>query len=387
MLHCPYCGCQVKEDEIFCTQCGRKLPDDLVDRIPSKNNNNYRLWLLPSILFIIIFCSIIWYDFHLENNTEKAQSLYKQGEALTLEGDYQEALTVFEEALQYKSQFPAATTNKNFVKRAIEIEADLQEVESLIQNKEFQSALTHIDEAENKVKIYNGEAVRQLINKIVTKRKQTQLSQLTSKLEQSPTIDEIKDLLWEAEAIQTEEANSIANDLKNQIIAFISSTASEQLKLNQFTDARAIVNDGLKYAPDSEKLQSLKTTIEKEKAAFETKQQERIEQALNAAEQERQQNQNNAVELVEIELEEDDNQELVVSGEIKSVATVPINSISIEYVIYDKDENEILTNEVYVYPDTLYPDEEGKFDYTHYDLELDLEELEVNTETIKWFLD
>ena len=387
MLYCPYCGSGIKEDEFFCSQCGCKIPNDIHERIGKVTNRN-KTWYIPIIVLFVVSASIVTYYIHLGNQTEIAKDLFKQGEEYALNEEYTKAISMFEDALEHKANFPAATTNKSFLQIASNVNSMLVEANNYLDNNEHQQALALIDNAEDMLKNYNGDFVNQLIERIVDQKKATELKQLQHQLELSPSIDELKNLLWQAESIQTNEADTIAQDLRNQIISYTSSTASEHLKEKQYSLARDVVSDGLKYAPNSEKLLSLKTTIEKEKIAFETEQQNRIEQALNAAEQEREINKNDAVELTDINITTDEQKNLVVSGKIKSVATVPINSISIQYILLDENESELLTNEVYVYPDTLYPDEEGKFDFTHYDfVEVKYENMKVKIETIKWFLD
>lgn len=122
-----------------------------------------------------------------------------------------------------------------------------------------------INEAESSITNYNGEAVTQLIDKLTAKRGSIKLAQLEQKLSQDPGIDDLKVLLWEADAIQSDEADEMMTSIREQIVDYIFSKASEQLNNNQFSDALLLVEDGLKYAPDSEKLLSLKTTIDKEK--------------------------------------------------------------------------------------------------------------------------
>src|SRR5699024_11914754 len=115
---------------------------------------------------------------------------------------------------------------------------------------------------------------------------------------------------------------------------------------------------------ESEKLQSLKTTIEKEKTAFETAQEERIEQAINMAAEENEVNQSDAVELNSVKLKKDGKDKLIVKGKVDSIATIPIHSVVIEYTLTSDKDDETLSNKVFIYPDKLYPNETGKFEYT-----------------------
>src|SRR5699024_524709 len=150
---------------------------------------------------------------------------------------------------------------------------------------------------------------------------------------------------------------------------------------SQFNSAQTIVEDGLRYAPDSEKLQSLKASIEKDKSAFENTIKQRLEQAMNT-----EYNESDAVKLSFVDIEYNDQDQLVVKGEVKSIATVPINSIKVDYSILTKENNELVSNEVLVFPDTLEPEDTGQFEFTHYGIDKE-KNLSIKINKITWYTD
>ncbi|SDJ75921.1 zinc ribbon domain-containing protein [Sediminibacillus albus] len=386
MLHCPYCGSKTKEDELFCIQCGKKLPEDRYERIPQSKYNS-RVWYLPAIAFTVSLIAIGFYYFHLEHQTDQAKEAFKEGEESALEGEFNEALVQFSNALSENANFPAAQENKEFMQVALRSKLDLKQAQDYASENKYQKSLEKINEAEDNLKIYNGEAVDLIISEVVAQRKEIQLSQLKEEMEEDPAIEKLKTLLWQAEGINSRESDTIAKAIRKQIISYIFSTANEQLAQKQFSNARDIVEEGLNYVPESDKLLSLQTTIEKEKTAFETEQQQRIEQAVTAAEKEKTQNENDAVEMLKAKLSQDDQENIVIIGRLKSIATVPINSISVEYSVLNGEGRELFSNEVYVYPDTLYPGEEGKFEFTHYDTKASTDSSSIKIEKIKWLLE
>ncbi|MDC3412743.1 zinc-ribbon domain-containing protein [Aquibacillus sp. 3ASR75-11] len=385
MFYCPYCGSIIKDDEQFCIQCGKKLPSDMYTRMEKPAPN--RFWYLPFISVFFILAIIGSFYLFLNYKTTQAKELYLEGEQLALDGSYDKASSAFTEALSYKPNFPAAETNQVFMGIAKKVTNLLNDAQEQSKENSFNEALELIDSAENKLQNYNGEVVNELIKSISEQRNSIKLQQLTVEMNNDPTIEELKTLLWQAQAIKLEEATRIATEIRDRIIAYTFSRASELLNNKQFSDAKATVKEGLKYAPESDKLVSLKTTIEKEKTAFETAQQHRIEQAINAAEEEEKWNENEAVSLQDTTLEEDKQQNIVVKGKIKSLATVPITSVSIQYQILDKDGYEITSNEVFVNPNTIYPEENGEFEFTHYDIKEDVTNIQVKVTKIKWFVD
>lgn len=386
MHHCPYCGTKVKENELFCIKCGKNLPEDMVARAENHKVFN-KYWYIPISLFIVTMVLSAIYYVYLQNQTTDAKDLYNQAEEKAMMGNYETAESLLEDALENNNNFKQADTALHFVQKAQTIKSDIEKAVNLMGKKEYENALSILNDSENTLNNYEGTAVTHFINELTSKRNMIKIEQLKHQLQQQPNIDELKVLLWEAEAVKNNEAEKITATIREQIVDYTFSKASEQLNDKQFSDAMVIVKDGLKYAPESEKLKSLKTTINKEKTAFETAQRQRIEQAINTAEQEQKLNKNNAVELVSAKVKSDKQGRLVVKGKVQSVATVPINTILVEYKLLTKEGTELLSNKVYVYPDTLYPNETGEFEFTHYDIDQGSNATKVEVTKIKWYTD
>lgn len=386
MLHCPYCGTIVKEDESFCVKCGNELPNDLNTRFKVKKPFN-RYWYMPIFSLLLCILSLMTFHFILQHKGTTAKQLYNQGESFILDDNYQKAKDSFSDALTYKDNFYEANIALDFVEKVLDIKDDLEVAIKHQENHQFKEALSMIGAAERTLRNYHGAGVNNLIDQIIIQRNHVKVEQLKSLLDEQPNIDELKNLLWESEAIKNDDAEEITLNIRNQIVDYTFSKASEQLNSKQFNDAQILVDDGLKYASNSEKLLSLKTTIEKEKTAFEMEQQQRIEQAIHLAAEEQQMNKEDAVKLNFVEIDSDEQGNWIVNGEVTSVATVPINSALIEYSLLTKQDDEILSNKVYVFPDTLYMNEEGKFEFTHYDIDEKLKNIKVNVNKITWYTD
>ncbi|WP_330948450.1 zinc-ribbon domain-containing protein [Virgibacillus sp. MG-45] len=384
MLFCPYCGSTIKEDETYCVSCGSPLPEDINNRTKAKKRFNKK-WLLPISASILLIFSISIFFFVLQAKTSQAKEYYEQGENRLSDGDFSKAKQLFDKALQQKANFSEAEVASIYIDKVFTVQSAIENAHSESERDNFQEALSLVNEAEKTLKNYSGTAVSSIVNELSKNRDAIKLAQIKSMLNNETDINKLKLIIWEVEAIRSPEAVKITTDIREQIIDYTFSMASEQLNKKQFRDAQLIVEDGIKYASASEKLQSLKTTIEKEKVAFETTQQQRIEQAMTTAEQERKLNEKDAIKLVSVKVESDDQNKLVVNGNVKSVATVPINSIKIDYSI-TKNGTPFITNEVYVFPDTLYPGDNGKFEFTHYDTK-STENVKIKVDKITWYTD
>lgn len=386
MFHCPHCGSTIHEEEQFCVICGKKLPLDLESRLNDSKKFN-RWWFLP-ISFAVSLCFVfITYFLILQAKHEQANHHYTLGAELMEEHKYDEALTQFELSKQYKSTFPQAQIALNFLQTTVEIDEGLNQVPEFIEKKQFKEALEYLDTFEEDLNNLQGQAVNEYLNKLANQRDIVELEKIREELANSPSIETLKTLLWDAESIKNEEGIEITGEIRQEIVDYIFSKASEQLNNNQFNDALLIVEDGLKYAEQSTKLQSLKTTIEKEKTAFETAQQERIEQAITIAEEEEQHNRNDAIELDTVDIEYNDEGNIIVKGKVKSAATVPISSVFVEYELYVEGNDPFITNRVFVFPDVLYPGETGNFEFTHYDVNAKRKNYLINVNKITWYVD
>lgn len=386
MFHCPHCGSNVHEEEQFCVICGKKLPLDLESRLNDSKKFN-KWWFLPIGLAASICFVFITYFLILQAKHEQANHHYTLGAELMEEQKYDEALTQFELSKQYKPTFPHAQIAIDFLQTTVEIDEGLTHVSELIKDKQFKEALNYLDTFEEELNNLQGQAVNDYLNKLANQRDILEVEEIKEELANSPSIEKLKTLLWDAESIKSEEGIEITGEIRQEIVDYILSKASEQLNNNQFNDALFIVEDGLKYAEESTKLQSLKSTIEKEKNAFETAQQERIEQAITIAEEEEQHNRNDAIQVDTVDVKYNDQGNIIVKGKVKSAATVPISSVFVEYELYVEGDEPFITNRVFVFPDVLYPDETGNFEFTHYDIDTKHKDCLINVNKITWYVD
>lgn len=361
------------------------MTDQIKQRTQQENKFN-RFWLIPIIsltIFIFLFVTYYILDRH---NSNKAFENYNNAEQHIEAKQFTKAKESLELALAKQNNFPQAETTLNFTEKALTIEKNINSIEGLIKDELFDEALEIVSDDERSLQNYQGQVVNDLIETLSQKQDEISIKKIKHELEQEDiSIDDLKMILWEADDISNDDAEKITEDIREEIIEYSVSHANEQLNNNQFSDARIFIEDGLKYAPNSDRLLSLEKTIEKEKESFETAQLERIEQAIHMAEQEQTYNETDAVKVKEIDLSYDDQDRLLIFGEIKSDATVPIQSVFIEYNVMTKKDSHLLTNRVFVYPDQIYPGDRGTFEFTHYDMTDVRDDLVVEVEKVSWY--
>src|SRR5699024_3419074 len=382
MYFCPACGSPVSKYETFCFKCGRQIPKDLHDRVKKQKFYKKKSFLIPMATFLSLLIVTVAFYSVLQYKSTKAKQYYDKGETYLLEEDYVQAKEAFNKARKSKDSFEQAHIAYAFVKEALAIERTIEQANDQLSQEDFTEAINILSEADQQLKSYYGEAVNLLLEQVNNEQQHVKVQKLKTSLDEEPSIDDLKLLLWDAEGINTAEAAEISNDIKSQIIEYVYSHASELLNKKQFSEAENLVNDGLRYIPDSEKMQSLKITINKEKSAFETAQQERIEKAVSVATKEHQQNKQDAITLERATVKKGNKDKVIVTGEVVSKATIPVNSVLVEYKIMNDKKNEIASNKVFVFPEKLLPDETGKFEFTHYDLDKVKGDLKIEVEKI-----
>lgn len=380
MGYCPKCGAEIYLDEVFCVNCGDKLPNNIAERM-NPRKWRFKYLLLPLLLLIIIIGSSTVIYTLSERKVTDAKALYLKAEEALLLTDYHLANERVEQALNTYPVFTQAERLQQFTLFTSKTLDLLAETESK------QEKLQLILQAKNELTHYTGEAASQFGHLLTRQQTDIQLELLNTKLANDPSINDLPALLWEADSIQDPEAYELVRTIREQLIAHATNKAYDLLEQNQFRVAKDTIENSLLYSPNDDRLTSLLNSIEKEKEAFEVAQEARLEQAFSEYEVEQEINEHNAIDNVSIEMEINQREQLVVSGEITSVATVPIHAILVHYLILDEDGEEIESTEIFVYPETLYPGETGTFERFYLDEAIIETATDVSVTSVTWLLD
>lgn len=414
-MYCSNCGKQTDQDARFCPACGTEMSQDdgtPVDIGNQANELGYQYaqpdgqevsrrtkrgmheatgpekkkwqWILPTSLLVVVVLSLASFYFYEQHQTKAALAHFKQGESLAIKGDYLGALTAFNQSLNLRSHFSSAANDKKVVMMAMKVDSDLKAASELQKKNNYAEALNHITSAENRLDGYKGKVVDQLTNAVIKQRTTTMVAQLRYDMKGKTSEADLAPILQRAEALKVPEAKAIADEIRKQLVESIYDQANSYLKERHYSKALASIEDGLKYSPDDKKLTTLKATVTKAKQAFEAAQQQKIKQAMAAAAKEEANNQTNAVKLLDVKATLDQFGDVVIDGNIQSIATVPISGVEVFYTLYDSDGNEYDTNSVYVDTYLLYPGDKSTFEYTHYNAG---QNLTVKVTGFTWYLE
>ncbi|SFS59750.1 MULTISPECIES: zinc ribbon domain-containing protein [Halolactibacillus] len=378
MGYCPKCGAKVHDDEIFCVSCGTKLPADRQSRFQS-NRFSIKTWLFPTLALMLIgliFSGIHWLH---QQRSHQATDLFEEAADAFYEDDYEESLTLTEKALTVYPTFQAAEDLNKLLTLYLE---NIHLDDSL----SYQAQLEQLHNLQISLDDYKGEAIDRLVMNIKHMQEQLQLEQIDTRLSNDLSIQDLQALVWEIEAIHSTDALLLKQQLRERLSSSIASLANSYLADNKFSDATELVENGLYYLPDDQRLLSLKETINLAQNQFVTALEERMEKAYQSYEEEVAFNESKAVNISDVALSETTSGQLKVKGTVKSEATVPIYHIEVTFELLNHDNDVIDTRTTFVYPDVLYPFDEGQLDYIFLDKQFNDEATDVKIASISWLL-
>ena len=389
-MFCHRCGVKVVEDANYCSNCGVSLKEEeptLLERNrKSTTSRRKRMvpFFLPILTAIVVFASIFAYYSYEKKVNAQVLAWKETSESLALDGDYGRAKTYLKDALEKRPNYFVLRNNLEVVTLVEEYEEELQKVASLLEERDFEEAEKKLQKMREGMINIQGPLADKIKSEINSLEGSIKIAKIVMDLEKLTTVDELAKQLQILSSIPSEDGKVVKEQIMNRIVQLSIEDAEKELENRQFTRALAIADRGLQYALNDERLLAFKEKVQLDQQAFEQAEIERIERAKEAAAQEELKNRTAAVEVVSFEAEMDEFKGLVVSGEIKNVATADISSITVSYKILDKNRKEIEERSTTVFPYTLSPGETGKFEDYYFDVD---DEVTVEIDNITWFVE
>ncbi|AST89961.1 MULTISPECIES: FxLYD domain-containing protein [Sutcliffiella] len=388
-MFCHRCGVKVVEDANYCSNCGVSLKEEptLLERNrKSTTSRRKRMvpFFLPILTAIVVFASIFAYYSYEKKVNAQVLAWKETSESLALDGDYDRAKTYLKDALEKRPNYFVLRNNLEVVSIVEEYEEELQKVASLLEERDFEEAEKKLQKMREGMNNIQGPLADKIKSEINSLEGSIKIAKIVMDLEKLTTVDELAKQLQILSSIPSEDGKVVKEQIMNRIVQLSIEDAEKELENRQFTRALAIADRGLQYALNDERLLAFKEKVQLDQQAFEQAEIERIERAKEAAAQEELKNRTAAVEVVSFEAEMDEFKGLVVSGEIKNVATADISSITVSYKILDKNRKEIEERSTTVFPYTLSPGETGKFEDYYFDVD---DEVTVEIDNITWFVE
>jgi zinc-ribbon domain len=339
--------------------------------------------VFPLVSILLVAFGLSYYYIQEKEVNAEVLDIKKSAEETALKGDYEASKKLLEEGISKRPAFIVLQEDLELVDLAIELEGILDTASSKIKKTEFEAASKGLVSLKSKINNSESPLFEPFKAKVEEKEVQIAVGTIKKELNGLKTVDELAGKLSILAALPEKEATPVKTEILNKIIQISTDDAEGKLKGKQFTDAFSIIDKGLEYASNDKKLLAFRDRVEQERSAFEQAEQQRIEQAMEAAAQEDLKNRTAAVEVLGLTAEVDEYGDLYVTGEVKNTATAAISSVTIYYSVYDANNSYITEGSATVYPYYLEPGESGSFDDIYYGI---YQDATVTIDNITWYL-
>lgn len=379
-LYCHKCRTSLIEGSQFCPSCGTKIElknsPTSVQNVPIeestkpmvaviKEKKSNVIWLLPAFTALFAVIVIVGFYFHETSISRDVEVLVQLAEKKALEGDLQTAKESIEQALLNRPNHTIAAINLTIIQNGELYEGLLKEALSHSDANQYDEAFILLNQIDEQLTDYHGPFYDRFKEQSGILTTSITLASVRDSQEDLQSIDELANLLEKIEAFTSEESQELIALLKRRIVDIAVNNAQNHLQKNQFSEADAEIEHGLKFDESSDKLLAYKETVRDEKTAFEEAEINRLEQAMAKVAQEDVHNRTNSAELLLIDFSyDDDYSDFYVWGEVKNRGTRPISTIEINYSMYDLEDQFIDSSSTYVFPNQLMPNETGSFEET-----------------------
>lgn len=410
-MFCSKCGAELAEGSRFCNHCGAAIgaaahTEDLQDHMkaeesaveneaavaaaPALDGRSGRdvgggelggaaaarpatrkripllAYLLPVASLLVVAAvlgSLYAYQMSVNRQVEK---LRQQGEQLALEGKLAEGKTAIEKALEKRPQHRVLLADRELLTEAIGLQTQLNSVDQQRKSKKFDAAIKAVDELHKQLAGRSGPVFQQLAAAADAKKEEIVVEQVVAGVPAKKTVEELAPLFNTVRDYKSEAAQKAANQIKQKIADIAYDKASAELSDKQFANALSTLDEALKFDESNTKLTTLKKTVKQKKQTFEDAENSRIEQAIEAANQEDLVNRTKAVEVLSVDGYTDERGYFIVTGTIKNRGTRAIGSVLVYIDILDETGEFIHQDSLYVEPEYLDAGSTGEF-YAEYD--------------------
>ncbi len=383
MTNCGKCGEQVSEESRFCSHCGESLDEDANQ---SRLNRRKNLWavLLPLIALLISSGALLFtYNYEKEINQEVLADKEKAVK-LALDGKYMESEAILAEAVDKRPDFNAVRTELSSIRSALAMDSDLDKIDDYIDDNRLKDAKESLGTIQNQIINHNSKLSATLSPRTNELDSRITVKEISHEINQLDTIDNLAVKLDTLSGLNLEEAAKVREKISQKIVSLAVDKAEKAMDNKQYTDAVNVVDRGLQYVSNHEKLVKLKKRVIKEQTAFEQAEEERIKHAMQQAAKEDLKNKNDAVKILDVKLSNSEFGEIKVSGKVQSVATKIISSIKVKYDLVNNKDKVVKSSSSQIYPMYLNPGDKGNFEKVIYDVKGDLT---VKVTDLEWYVE
>ncbi|WP_281975256.1 hypothetical protein [Halobacillus litoralis] len=368
MIECPHCKHGMTESSRYCSQCGKPLKGE--EKQDRRRLLKSKLPVLTPVMVLIVMGAALYFVYaHEQQVNKEVRAMKKEAEEVALAGEYREAETLLANAVDQRPHVDALQEELLNIQIALTWDRKLTEVHTLLEEGSLSKASEQLNAIEKELQEKDSQLLLTLVPKLNEMDSLMTLKEVNQELSKVTDVEELAAKLNTLSQLNLEEASKVREKIHEKIVNQSTKKAEEAANEKRYTEAVAIVDQGLQYVSNDEKLIQLKERIQQEKQAFEQAEQQRMERAMQQAAEDELVNETEALKVLDFNITKDEFGDYKVSGELESVATQIISTITVKYDILNADGKVVRSESAKVYPLYLNPGKKGSFEKVYYELE------------------
>lgn len=388
MIYCSHCGSEVDEGSRYCSQCGQQIEGNQQRPIHKSEDPEKKKWLpvlIPTSVFLLVSAALFFVYTHEQRVNHNVIQSKQKAEDLALSGHFKEAEEKLLNAVNQRPDEEALTSDLRSVQAALDVRKEMDQIEVMIEKKQLQQAEEQLDGLQQTIQDNESQLFLTFVPETNSLDSRITVMKINQELSQMTNIDELASRLNELSGLNLKEAAQVREKVTEKMVSLSTEKAEKALSEKQYTEAISSIDHALQYVVNNQKLLQLKERIQQEKTAFEDEQKKRLEQAMQQAAEDELKNQTDALEVVNAEVRKDEFGDYMVTGNVKSVATQIISTVTATYEVLNRQGEVVKSDKAKVYPIYLNPQDEGSFEKVYYDLKG--EDYSVRVTELEWLVE
>lgn len=409
-MYCHQCGAKCASEQKSCKSCGARLlttdlqqavielaagsglsnakvnPDSMNQKTePRKAKISVFHWLIPLLIAGVVgLGSLLFYQYEHSINQETL-NLQLQAKEEALEGKYSNAVNLLKQAEEKRPDFAALTRDLELASKAAQLQTKLDKASAQLKTQKLNEGEKLLKQVQATIGKRKEPLFEHLQKELTANQDKLAVLRVKGELDKLSTVDELSDKLNKIKGLSGKEAVAVKAQIINKIVGLSYTSAEEKQRKKDFVGALNIVDNGLSYDSDNEKLTTYRNQIVEAKREFEEAEAERIQLAQQKAEEEDLNNRTAAVEVTDLKVMLDDYGDLSITGIVTNTATRPIYSVNIDLDIFSSFSGGYIGNAYAdVSPFRLEPGESGQFSTSYYGV---YEQAEISVTNVSWYLE
>lgn len=429
-MYCHHCVRSFAEDAKFCSQCGRRLhviaiasdvSDDYAADPPAREiaaaidierGLGYKADITQHLqqheasaeinpaqakasgwpvliglagLAAVVAAGVFMYYKHETSVNENVLRLQVEARTAALSGHYDEAIALLAEAAKARPKFQPILTDNETVLHAEELERLSNEIRQRLDSGDAEAAESELEHLKSELSGRKEPIYDKLKEKADGYSMELTLMELSEELATLKTVEEHGEMLNVVNGLIGQEAEGLRSRIIEGIRSITMSDVDYLLKRRNYSGAMSVCDKALNWAKEDAELLALRERIKEEKEAYERREQQRIEQAMENAAEEDLINQTDAIEVLAIDKVIDEFGDMTITGKLKNKATRPIYDVKISYSVHNAIGEALGSGTANATPDYIEPGEEMTFTATVYGVYVDDATVVIEDKT--WYLD